>query len=325
MQEIQIIYVVTFDDSNYCFEQAVLSMCSVRMHNPQTVVRMVTDPASASLITGWRKDLLRAYHCEVLAFEVPERFNKLERSRYLKTRLRLLVDGDFLFIDTDTIICRPLNDVRNVKGDIGAVLDSHLLLDENLSVRTENFRFKLAGIDTSDDPAYFNSGVMWVRETPAAREFYKQWSKRWLTLCEEKKIHYDQLSLYLANRQLGHLIQPMAGEWNCQLGGWFLKSLSDAYIIHYYASSHSQEAPFFYFKNEKLYQKIRKHGRVSEEMIESLRHPHLQFNSNYVLLSGDDLAAYKKSKACYDLCMESPRRFWLIDKLARLLQKTYKR
>lgn len=325
MQEIQILYVVTFDDSNYCFEQAILSMCSLRMHNPQAIIRLVTDPDSASLITGWRKNVLDEYHCVVSVVEVPERFNKLERSRFLKTNLRLLIEGDFLFIDTDTIICRPLDDVKKAEGDICAVLDSHLLLDENLSFRTENFRFKKAGIDTRNDHEYFNSGVMWVRDTPAVRDFYRCWSRLWMELLDDKKIHYDQMSLYLTNRQFGHLVRPMDGEWNCQLGGWFLNYLSDAYIIHYYASSNSHPHKFYNFKYVKMYEELRGHGRVTDTLHEALRHPRQQFNAHYLLLSGDDLKDFERSKACFDLCVESPRRFWLIDKLARLLKKTYKR
>lgn len=324
MQEIQILYVVTFDDSNYCFEQAILSMCSVRMHNPQVVMRLVTDPDSAALITGWRKRLLEEYRCGVSVFDVPEKFNKLQRSRYLKTSLRLLVDGDFLFIDTDTIICRPLYDVSQIKGDIGAVLDSHLLLDENLSIRTENFRFKMAGIDTTHDNEYFNSGVMFVRDTPKAREFYQSWSQTWLELLE-KKVHYDQMSLYLTNRKFGHIIQRMDGEWNCQLGGWFLNYLCDAYIIHYFASSNSSHSQFYKFKNVETLKEVRSHGKVTDTLMEALRKPQLQFNAHYVLMSGGELSHFEQSKPCFDVCVESPRRFWLIDKLARLLRKTYRR
>lgn len=324
MQPFQIIYVVIFDNSNYCFEQAVLSICSLRMHNPKMNVWIVTDHDSASLITGWRKKLLDEYHCFVVPMDVPENFNKVERSRYLKTKMRLYVDGDFLFLDTDTIVCRPLDDLFQIEGDICAVLDSHLLLDENQKIRTENFRFKLAGIDTSHDNEYFNSGVLLVRNTYMAKAFYESWFRQWWEL-SKKKVHYDQLSLYLTNRKFGHLIQRMDGEWNCQLGGNFLKYLADAYIIHYYASSNSQHQPFYLFKDVETYKEVRKHGKVTDALMEALRKPRLQFNNQYVLMSGSDLSDFERSKACFDLCQESPRRFWLVDKLARWLKKTYSR
>ena len=43
-----------------------------------------------------------------------EEINNRERSRSLKTNLRHIVSGDYLFIDTDTIITGDLSFVDNI-------------------------------------------------------------------------------------------------------------------------------------------------------------------------------------------------------------------
>jgi len=39
---------------------------------------------------------------------VPEELNQVQRSRYLKTTLRSILTGDYLFVDTDTVFASLL-------------------------------------------------------------------------------------------------------------------------------------------------------------------------------------------------------------------------
>lgn len=324
MNTLQIIYVITFDDSNYCFEQAILSMCSVRMHNSHVRIRIVTDKSSAQFIIGWRDKLLKEYGCEVSVCDVPEGLGKVERSRFLKTSLGLLVEGDFLFIDTDTIICRPLDEISESHGDVNAVLDRHVRLHENDYMIFPDDWFDQTGFISSHDDVYFNSGVMYVRDTAASKAFYQEWHRLW-QLSLSRGMRLDQMAMYQANINSHHIIQEIDGRWNCQLGGLFLNYLHDAYIIHYYGSGNVKKRKIYKLKQTEVYQDIRSKQGISVEILEQLKHPYQQFNQNYLVLNGGTLDVYENSKACLDLCSESPRRFWLVNKLAQLIQKTYKK
>lgn len=324
MEKLQIVYVVTFSDSNYYFEQALLSICSARMHNPEADIRIVTDPVSGEQIDGWRQRALDEYRCEVVVAQVPKEFNMVERSRYLKTSLRLLLEGDFLFVDTDTVICRPLDEVAETEGDVCAVLDRHVRWQENSYMIFADARAKLAGIEIARGDAYFNSGVMYVRDTSAARKFYQVWSAMWHKTLE-KGFHYDQIAMFQADAQCGRIIRELNGKWNCQLGGLFINYLHDAYIIHYYASSNVDRYKLYKFKYEETYQEVRTNEGITPQLKEALLHPYEQFYNHYLILNGWTLDLYDSCLPCIELCNESPRRFVLIDKLAKWLRKSYKK
>lgn len=324
MKRLQIVYVVTFSEDNYCFEQALLSICSARIYHPDADILVVTGPVSGTRIDGWRKRALEEYHCQVLVADVPETFDMVERSRFLKTNLRELVEGDYLFIDTDTIICRPLYEVTENKGDVCAVLDRHVRWHENEYIIFADQRFKQAGFHIANGESYFNSGVMYVRDTPVAHEFYQEWSALWRTTLD-KGIYFDQLSMHQANVNCGHVIREMDGKWNCQLGGLFLNYLHRAYIIHYYANSNKDKRKLYKFKYEETYLEVRKHQGVTPELKDAIQHPYEQFYNNYIILNGWTLDLYESCNPCINLCNESPHRFAIINRLARWLRKTYKR
>ena len=324
MKSLQIVYVITFSEDNYYFEQALLSICSARIHHPDADILLVTDAVSGTRIDGWRKSALEEYRCQVLVADVPDTFDMLERSRFLKTSLRERIEGDYLFIDTDTIICRPLYEVTENEGDVCAVLDRHVRWHENEYLIFADNRLKRVGFPIADGDAYFNSGVMYVRDTPAAHEFYQEWSDLWrMTL--GKGFHYDQLSMHQANVNCGHIIKEMNGKWNCQLGGLFLNYLHGAYIIHYYASSNIDKHKLYKFKYEDTYLEVRKHQGVTPSLKDAILHPYEQFYNNYMILNGWTLDLYESCHTCIELCNESPRRFGIIDRLARWLRRTYKK
>ena len=71
---------------------------------------------------------------EKAVVNVPEHYNKVQTSRYLKTSLRQTVEGDFLFIDSDTIITDSLADADSLTGNVMMVLDYHVSLQQRNSL-----------------------------------------------------------------------------------------------------------------------------------------------------------------------------------------------
>ena len=122
----KIVYVVTCSEKNTYLEQAMLSVYSARLHNPTAEIYVVTDKESADSITGKRSEI-KKYLTNILVFDTPKEFNAMKKSRFLKTNLRELIKGDFIYIDTDTVICQPLDEVDDIKEDVSGVANRHLI------------------------------------------------------------------------------------------------------------------------------------------------------------------------------------------------------
>ena len=229
----QIIYSIISSEQDHYLEQLIMSVYSLRMHNPNVYVTVVTDDFTISTFTGWRsciKEMIN--HLQVIP--IPKEYNQVQRSRYLKTNLRKFIKGDYLFIDTDTIICSSLEEIDNINADIALVADcnGNLLLDEQFTIN----RCRIAGFNKMNKQPYFNSGIMFVRDTIATHKLYTEWYTQWKHSLN-KGISLDQPSMNYANLQVGKLIKELPGIWNCQIffKGW--KFLPKAKIIHYAGGS----------------------------------------------------------------------------------------
>lgn len=312
----RIVYVVVFDENNYYFEQAIVSACSARMHNSDAEIVVVTDKASEILITGWRKDIYK-YINAVVSVDVPLELNKMQRSRWIKTNLRNLINGDFLFLDTDTVVCRSLEAIDKAAGDICAVSDWNSTFSQ---ARTKGYtlgKFRQAGWTIDADTDYFNSGVLFVRDNERTHSFFTEWHNNWCSTAA-KSVYIDQVSLYQTNRQFGYVIQRLPGEWNCQTEGKFINYLSNAYVLHYFAFTDDWDGCMFYFKNRKVFEEIRGTGSLPSSVIEKLSDPYRAFLPNYEVLSGAALHVFRECEPIMRL-YGSPRRFKVLRWMAKLL------
>ncbi len=96
-------------------EQLWVSVTSLRMYNPETTVVLLMDKITYEGLIGYRAKLLDLID-EAIVVPTPEGYSQKEMSRHIKTTARQWVKGDFLFIDTDTVIAGDLSDVDKLEG-----------------------------------------------------------------------------------------------------------------------------------------------------------------------------------------------------------------
>jgi len=96
--------------------------------------------------------------------------------------MRQFVDGDFLYVDGDTLIVKPVRDAFDVDADVAAAVDFNF--DHKFFPRQLREPYTKLGW-TYPLPFYFNSGVVLMRDTSAVRELAEEWTRRWLLLVEE--------------------------------------------------------------------------------------------------------------------------------------------
>lgn len=205
--------------------------------------------------------------------------------------MRNLIDGDFLYIDCDTVICAPLKDIEKCSGELLLVPDGHENNDVNrrgyFSLKT---RADFITYHTGYNHLYFNGGVMYSRDTKKCHEFFNLWHKGWQETCK-KGIAQDQLSLNEANYKMGGFISELDGVYNCQ-NTTGLKWLPKAKVIHYFSSTLSEKSdrPFYILGNWPLLKEIKDSGKVTDtvqNIIDNPKNPECFCGGKYVLYGSD--------------------------------------
>ena len=208
------------------------------------------------------------------------------KSRFLKTTMRYLVKGDFLYIDCDTIICKKIPAV--LPGlDIAAVPDNHCsVTDKIYEFAPVIQRAKDSGYSVGYNSLHFNGGVLYCSDSDRVYDFFDLWHRLWNDNYRNG-IYIDQLSLNEANYRMQGVITELDGVWNCMLR-YGIKYLSEAIIIHYFASNRKFEPSNygFFFENTNVYETIRKHKSLTNEIEEALAQPKRMFKMAYIIEVG---------------------------------------
>lgn len=255
---LSVVFVLSCGGSGYYPEQCLLSLHTLRKFNPDLPAHVLIDCMTHDCLKGNRLDALASY-AEILKIDVPPEFNTdTLRSRYLKTSIRNRISGDFIFLDCDTIVCRPfsLTDFNDVAIGMVADLNAPLLLtDENTIRKCQN-----AGFPDFSGLPYFNSGFFFVKDVPIAYRLFEFWHQLWCNSVQNG-CSFDQPALCEANRQLGFPIKEVSGTWNCQIH--FKESrrfLNNASVLHYFAGGTVQPP----MQEEALFKRVRASGIDSD-------------------------------------------------------------
>ena len=293
-KKLQIVYVVVSSPKDIYLEQAYVSMCSLKRHNPEAHAIILTDELTAATFTGVRK-LETKYADEIVAVKLPENLNGQRRSRILKTSVRKHIKGDFLFIDCDTIVAKPLDDILNVDAEIAACYDSHCVDFKENPYYKGNVRMgQLIDMpEVADEEHYFNTGVIWVRDTELAHRYYENWNAN-LLKSVEKKVFMDQPSFSKTDFEMGHVVKMIPDVWNVELkhGVRFLK---DANVVHYLCTNRSRnkERQFFIMNDMDVITKIKKDAVIPQDVLDTIEDPFCGLAPICHCFAGEDIYFFK--------------------------------
>ena len=285
----KIVYVVISTSNDCYFEQAWASAFTMKFHNPLAQVLVVTDnDTKNNIFNSTRKKSLQ-YIDEIIAVDVPEELTNMQRSRWIKTNLRELIMGDYLFVDTDTIITANLSEIDNFKCSVGAVLDwhSHTRDLDYIPYYKEHFRDtvkKIFGCTIKLETDVYNSGVMYVKDDEHAHQLYNFWHQNWNFSREHGK-STDQPALTYTCDTMNNPIAEISGIYNCQLK-MSLKYLAKAKILHLFTGSDSScVSPIL---GISLYEQIKKNGSITKEVKDILLNSKETFSSPTYIMVGQD-------------------------------------
>ena len=281
----KIVYTLISSDKDFFTEQTLISMYSLKMHNPDAHIALLIDNATFASFIG-KRERIKEYVNEFIIVKVPEEFNAKERSRFIKTSIRQNISGDYLYIDNDTIIRDSLSEIDDFQFDLGAVLDYHAKLDERKPHMKSNIELYLKKTKKEfwGSNYYFNSGVMYVKDKEITHKFYEAWHKMW----NIDRIHYnlymDQAVLAQINVKMCNVITELSGIYNCQFliptsAPYFLKPK----IIHYLCTA----ARAFILNSDSVLKEVKEKG-ITEKIKYIIKNPQETLLENSHIISEAD-------------------------------------
>lgn len=129
----KIVYALISDGNGLFFEKAFISAWSVRHYNPNVYITVVLDNKTRKVLDPEAYRNFSKLINEEIVVSFTDNSTNMEKSRWLKTKLRELVKGDFLFLDVDTIVCSDLADIDNSIYSVGFTWDFNCLFNVNPS------------------------------------------------------------------------------------------------------------------------------------------------------------------------------------------------
>lgn len=291
--ELYAVYVVISQPTDVFFERMWLSAYSLKRYNPKMKVVCVVDDATyrgvQTTIRGKAQEVVD--HFEIV--DLPDGLSQRAKSRWIKTSLHRLLKGDFLFIDSDTIVCDDLSEMNAFDSELLMVRDYHLRLSEHKDgkairqVCERTFGRKLA----TDD--YFNSGVILARDTPAVRQFFDQWHTCWQEGmgrgCET-----DQKSLAFVVQDNPGVVSEMDGIYNAQIR-YSVKYLCRGKILHFFTGNDSISVSHP-FMSDEVFLQMKKEG-ISDRLRRQVDDCKSLFDVQSYIMTGTELEI--KNNASY--------------------------
>jgi hypothetical protein len=233
-----ICFVLAAKDLGLYADMGAVAVLAVRRLHPQARTVLVTDEPTARAIDHGNHALGNIVS-EIIV-QPTGTDDPIVSSRHLRTVLRQLVKGDYLYLDNDAIAVRPLDRGWPKVGDLALARDRNErgITPTALPI-IEKLRAKL-GWEFQPDH-YLNAGVIFVRDSPAAHAFYTEWHRRWQQTLS-LGIWQDQISFnsMVAAGFATVAILPDRDNWATQSTAMLR---GRARIFHFFASVHGEVIP----------------------------------------------------------------------------------
>jgi len=280
---VKYVYVLTSSENDLYYEQFFLSVTSLRLHNPEAFILVLVDSKTREGLTGRRSGYENAVS-ETITITAPQELSQKEVSRWIKTSMKKYIEGDFLYIDCDTVIADKLDIDFPSEVKIGAVFDTHVSLSKHHKARHFELEDMATKFDSFETGIRYNGGVIFCRDIPEADDFFLRWHSLWL-FSNKNGISQDMPALNQANHELGGVITELNGKWNCHITYNGLPFLFGAKIIHYIATAFDFiDCPFLPASRAVLFS-VKETGVVLPEILELLKNPKSAFEYSSRIIS----------------------------------------
>jgi hypothetical protein len=206
MPSSQFVYVLASSDQDYFAEMAAVSVATLHATTPDASVTILSDRETERRDTQAVR-LLKDMATRWIVYPF-DAHSPMQRSRQLKLGMRESIEGDFVFLDCDTLIARDISGLAGHRGDFAAVRDIGNPLPAILEMADR------AG--WALPRRCFNSGVLGVRDTPALRAAFADALNIWRQAAAEG-VFYDQFAFWVAFERAKTAIEWLPATYNAQI------------------------------------------------------------------------------------------------------------
>ena len=174
----QVVYVIAGDSlkaAQRYVAGACLSIYSLRRFHPAASLVCVCDRRIYQDLHATKHPLLTLVDRLI---ECPDASGgPVHRSRHIKTSLRRRLAGPFVYIDADTLIAGPLDELFESQTDVGFTVDRFFPASPGVfpDWLTPFYR----RLDWSPTDRYFSGGIFHVSTTAAADALFAAWHELW--------------------------------------------------------------------------------------------------------------------------------------------------
>lgn len=262
----QVCYALATNGDPHYSDLVTISVGAVRRLYPAAKITILTDDQS------WPHVAVLGRHLHAVtqsAGTYPG--DARARSRFVKTQVRSIMSGDFIFLDADTLPVATFDELLLCQAPVGAAA--------NWSPEASAGEFPVEQIPyfeqlnwTPPASPYLNSGVIFWRDCAAAYDLGQLWHRNWRKFFETVDNPLDQAAFNHSSASLGITPTIVDGKFNFWPGRGHGYG-NDTRIYHFYA--HGEDTPEGTIL-DALLDRYRDSGRVEYAIIdEAARRGHV--------------------------------------------------
>lgn len=225
------VYVLTTQGADTYADMAYLSMCTLRKNHKNAKIKCIVDEKSLKNIES-EEHRIKSLVGEFIPVNVE---NKCKRyvNRYMKCRMRKIIDGKFLYLDADTLPVGELNSLFEIENSFAVASNHSRKIPKNFPSDERNV-FVQNGWKIPQS-VYINGGVMYWKDTNEAHNLAEKYIEKWMQCAGKEITTKDQPALNSALLEWEEDPTLLDNKYNAQFTTNPLSGI-DAKIWHFYSS-----------------------------------------------------------------------------------------
>lgn len=242
-------YVLSADRDGIYGLLTLASALSLRLSNPDIIIVILIDNKSHPHLKSVLPQL--ANLVDILKYVETPDGTAIFRNRWIKTQLVSYTAGPTIFLDSDTIVRKPIGDLLSSVEYFGAVPNLNSNSPKSQLWDDDADELDRLGWSTSCE-FYPNGGVFFFQMNQQVTNLFDAWHSKWLENINKTGRTRDQPSLYSALTEVDIPITLLPHEYNFQ-DVHFKEPSNKSKIIHYYGKYTSLDNPLGKFINLHKY------------------------------------------------------------------------
>jgi len=261
-------YVLTTTGRDLFADMTYASAAFLRYAYPEAEIICLCDASSHRALEAARHSLFEVVD-RALSVETPDG-PPVYRNRFVKTQMRQILQGDFVYFDSDTLVVDRIDEMLACAAPMAAIANHSGTGHPSEIPGEERAIFEMMGWPLPRR-SYINGGVLFLRDCEPTQRFSCLWHEKWLAWSRRGK-HTDQPSLNSALADSGIEYHLLGNRFNGQVTQRPSVGREPVAVWHFYfAQSGVTDYDFPNTILDEAIDRFRASGRLTPEVVRELR------------------------------------------------------